>query len=260
MKRNFDGSTKKSNKTSKKSKPWTTEEDTFLKEEVQKNTEINWKYLCKNLNKQFTLYKRTANCCKERWLQLNSTLTDTILTFNEEVIILLTFYRGNLKVATSILGNKVNVEDYIKNLIKSLNSIADKVNASISVPLLAKLQFFVCIDLALNIADETDTLFEEIRRSKNDWLEIVQRITNKTEKMTKEDFHQFASELISSIEERINLLLSQEMNEIKEIMHEKREDPQQRNVGQSASNIGNMFARIRNMHVFANFQGSYSFN
>lgn len=239
MKRTLDGVTKKGNKGSKKERQWTNEEETFLRAEVMKNKETDWKSISKNLNKQFAL-KRTINSCKQHWIELNSALT-----FNEEIIILLTLYRGNLKVARNVLESRVDVDDYVSKLVTSVNSIVEQINHFVPIPLLTKLQFFACVDLALNVADKSDILFEEIRRSKNDWLEIVRLLTNKTEKMTKEDFHEYVNELISNLEEKFNLLLTQEDNEIKEIMHEKKEDPIQRSALHFS---GIMFPNLRNIH------------
>eukprot|EP00826_Nyctotherus_ovalis_P058260 TRINITY_DN7995_c0_g1_i4.p1 TRINITY_DN7995_c0_g1~~TRINITY_DN7995_c0_g1_i4.p1 ORF type:complete len:246 (+),score=87.79 TRINITY_DN7995_c0_g1_i4:200-937(+) len=214
MKRSLDGSIKKGSKDLKRQKPWTNEEEEFLREEVCKESEINWRNICKSLNKKFAPVKRTANSCKEHWHKLHSSLT-----FNEELIVLLTLYRGNLEVARSILQHKVDIDAHIGSLVSSAQSTAQKIDAHVSVPLLAKLQFFVCVDLALNAADE---LFDEMRGAEIDWLEMVQRLTDKTEKMTREGFHQFAAQLVANIEEKINLLLTQEVNEIKEIMHERK--------------------------------------
>lgn len=240
MKRTLDGATKKGSKGPKKERQWTNKEEIFLRAEVMRSKETDWKSIKKNFNKQFAPLKRTINSCKRHWIELNSALT-----FNEEIIILLTLYRGNLKVARNLLENRVDVDDYVSKLVTSVNSIAEQINHFVPMPLLTKLQFFVCVDLALNVADKSDILFEEIRRSKNDWLEIVQLIINKTEKMTKEDFHEYVNELISNLEEKFNLLLTQEDNEIKEIMHERKEDPAQRSALHFSSIV---FPNLRNIH------------
>lgn len=239
MKRSLHGSIKKGSKDLKRAKPWTGEEEEFLREEVCKESEVNWKSICKNLNKKFAPVKRTANSCKEHWLKLHSSLS-----FNEELIVLLTLYRGNLEVARSILQHKVDVDEHVRSLISNTHSAAQTLGVHSSVPLLGKLQFFVCVDLALNGANE---LFDGMRGAEIDWLEIVQRLTNKTEKMTREDFHQFAAQLVASIEERINLLLTQEVNEIKEIMHERKVSLLQEG--------GGLLPGLRSIPIFNSFGG-----
>lgn len=221
MKRGQDGKIKKPAKLTKKviSVEWTIEEDLHLKELTCKNKTVNWTTICRRFNKKFPNNRKTAKACKNRWETLNSTPT-----LNEELMIILTFYRNNLEVPTGILKDKLDVHEYIINLIEKMDYIIKDIRDSVLIPLLSKLQFFVIADLILN-----DNIYSEqlnnLRSSSIDWLDLAQCLTK--EKMTKEMLHEMVDRLVEDMEDKINLQIEQNLDTIKETMHERKEHSSQ---------------------------------
>eukprot|EP00826_Nyctotherus_ovalis_P058513 TRINITY_DN8047_c0_g1_i5.p1 TRINITY_DN8047_c0_g1~~TRINITY_DN8047_c0_g1_i5.p1 ORF type:complete len:254 (-),score=81.13 TRINITY_DN8047_c0_g1_i5:173-934(-) len=247
MKRSLDGPAKKAARVSKKAKSakeWSVEEDVYLKELACKEEIINWGTVCRKFNKKFTTSKRTSKACESRWTILSSTPT-----LNEELMITLTLYRNNLELAASILKDKLDVHDYLSNLIGKLKTTADTKDSS-HLPLLTKLQFFVLIDLALG--EETgDAQVQGLRTSKNDWLEVAQALKNDKEKMTREEFHEFVEGVVESMEDKVGLLLEQSADSIKDIMHERRENLSQGNAHQDFSGMNP--AMRMNLYILASY-------
>jgi len=201
------------------------EQDLFLRNLISKEKSLNWKTVCRRLNKKFPSHKVTAKACESRWNILNSSLS-----INEELVILLTLYRGKLEMAEELLMTRIDVKDYIVKIIGRLLSIVEEMKISRQLTVLERLQFFVCIDLALN--SEGDCNFELMRTSGIDWLEVIQYLTKQKAKMSKESLHEFVQKIISNIEDKVNLLLGSEVNCFKDIMHERKDNPSQANSNQ----------------------------
>ena len=243
MKRSLEGAIKKSAK-SRKCKPWTQEEDVFLRDLCMEEVK-NWKEICKKINKKFAKPKRTAKNCEERWKILNASLG-----YNEELMILLTFYRGNIEVAIEILKPKFDVHEYINKLISQIPSMVNDIMSSIQLDLLSKLKFLICVDLALNGEEKIYPQIHELKSSSTDWLELVQNLTQEKEKLTKEALHELVQKLVVNMEEEIHQLTESTTNELKDLMHVRKENPAPLGPGQINSHL-NPIMRI-NLYLFTN--------
>lgn len=221
MKRSQDGKVKKTPKSTKKPIliEWTVEEDLQLKELICKDKIVNWTTICRRLNKKFPNNRKTAKACENRWQTLNSAPN-----LNEELMILLTFYRDNLEVAVTALKDKLDVHEYILNLIEKVDDIIKDIRDSVPIPLLSKLQLFVIVDLILNYSIYNAQL-HKLRSSPIDWLELAQCLTK--EKMTKETLHEMVDRLVENMEDKINLQIEQKLDTVKETMHERKEPSSQ---------------------------------
>jgi len=222
---------KKSPKLPKKIKKWTTEQDIFLKELVTKKKLLNWTTMCRRINKKFPEQKVTSKDCITRWQILSSQLT-----LNEELIILLTLHKGELEIAEELLKSKVDVKEHVLDMVSKTISMVNEIKTSQQLSTLVKLQFLVCVDLALNSQED---IFAPIRWSKVDWLEIVQLITKKKAKMSKESFHEFVEDILSSIQDKVDLILESGKDRVMEIMHKRRENPPQLNLNMRINSRAN---------------------
>lgn len=219
MKRNIDATIKKTATNLAKIKQWTPEQDLCLRDIITNNGKektLNWKTVCRRLNKQFPTQRVTAKSCENRWQVITSSLT-----INEELLILLTLHRGKLEVAEELLKVRVDVKDYLVKMSERVLSIVEDIKNDKSLTTIEKLQFFVCVDLALNSNNECS--FDLMRCSTIDWLDVVQYLTKQKVKMNKEEFHEFVQKILSNIEDKVQLLLESETDELKEIMHERKE-------------------------------------
>lgn len=247
MKRSLNGAAKRTARVSKKAKStkeWSVDEDVYLRELVCKDKAVNWGTVCRRLNKKFAGSKRTSKTCESRWTILSSTPT-----LNEELVITLTLYRNSLELAAAILKDKLDVHDYLSNLIARLKTTADSKDSS-HLSLLTKLQFFVLIDLVLG-EEPDDAQVQSLRTSENDWLEVAQMLKNDKEKMTREEFHEFVEKVVGNMEDKVALLLEQNVDSIKDIMHERRENPSQGNAHQDFSGMNS--AMRMNLYILASY-------
>lgn len=227
MKRGSDGSPNKVSKCSvraRKSRDWTAEQDLHLRDLVCKEESPNWTAVCRKLNKHFASHKVTAKDCRARWELLNSNLT-----LNEELVILLTLYRGKLEVAEELLKTRADVKDYVVQMVARTLETAEEVKSSLPLSTLAKLQFFVCVDLAVNPREDCGDYFEIMRNSVVDWMEVVQHLVKHKAKMSREAFHEFVQKIVLNFEDKINVLLEAEIDGLKDVMHERKNNPSQAN-------------------------------
>eukprot|EP00826_Nyctotherus_ovalis_P057006 TRINITY_DN7787_c0_g1_i2.p1 TRINITY_DN7787_c0_g1~~TRINITY_DN7787_c0_g1_i2.p1 ORF type:complete len:258 (+),score=61.74 TRINITY_DN7787_c0_g1_i2:185-958(+) len=227
MKRGSDGSPSKVSKASvrpKKVKDWTADQDLHLRDLVCKEEISNWTIVCRRLNKQFASHRVTAKDCKARWELLNSSLS-----LNEELVILLTLYRGKLEVAEELLRTRVDVKDYVVQMVARTLQTAEEIKSSHPLSTLTKLQFFVCVDLAVNPQEGSGDYFEIMRSSVVDWLEVVQHLVKQKAKMSGEAFHELVQRIVLNFEDKINALLEAEIDGLKDVMHERKDNPSQAN-------------------------------
>lgn len=221
MKRTLDSRVlSKTSSKGKKEKIWTTEQDAFLREEIEKSKAINWRSICKKFNKTFKPVKVTSKECGSRWSYLSAELS-----INEEIIILLTFYRGNQEIAATVLKSRVNVSEYlesliikVKNKVESFNKIKD------GLTWLMKLKLLICLGLSLS-SEQCDKRLGELAAMQKDWMEVVQTITGKKEKLTTEMFREHVDTIVANIESKVNLLAESNNNELNDVMHERRDNP-----------------------------------
>eukprot|EP00826_Nyctotherus_ovalis_P065483 TRINITY_DN9629_c0_g2_i7.p1 TRINITY_DN9629_c0_g2~~TRINITY_DN9629_c0_g2_i7.p1 ORF type:complete len:274 (+),score=76.60 TRINITY_DN9629_c0_g2_i7:40-822(+) len=225
MKRSIDGTIKKAARRAKtrKSKEWTTEQDLNLRDLISKEKITSWPTICRRLNKLFPTQKTTARDCETRWELLNSSLT-----LNEELVLLISFYRDKLQIAEKLLETRTNVKDHVLEMVEKMWPVVEEVRNGKALTTLSKLQFFVCVDLALNSGNE---LVEPMRMSMIDWLEVAQYLLKQKAKMTKEGFHEFVDKMVLSIEDKISILLESEVNGLQDVMHERKDNPSQLSQG-----------------------------
>ncbi len=209
-----------------KRQSWTAEEDRYLIEEAKKMESKNWRVTCKRMNKVFKNCRRTSKECEQRWKELNSELT-----LSEELLILLSFYRGTLGTASDILDVKVNLNDYIEKLVEKACQTAAKHESVLGCTPLQRLQFLVCTNLALSADKSRNEPFQKHTVTEGDWLSLSQSLIGPREKLTAENLHKYTEAVVSRIEERVYSLTDTD-DEFMGIMHERKDNPSQGRISQ----------------------------
>ena len=236
----------------KQSKTWTDEQDQFLRKETERVEIINWRNICKRFNKEFKPIRRTMKECEGRWKELAF-----VLTFNEELLILLMFYKGQVDLAKTLFESKINIEIYLKKLLQELKEKSYEIALG-KFSYLCELQFILCVDLSFNPSEYLKDELEEFRDGRKDWLEVAQIAARRIDKLNEKKLHEVAKHIVEDLEKGLCLIVESNINDLKDIMHERKDNPSQMNPGFNLDSI-NPILRL-NLNFFPNYYRQYESN
>ena len=253
MKRNLSG-TKITKGHTKLDKPiiWTNEQDQFLKQEIGDKALVTWRAICKKFNKEFSPIKRTSKECEARWKEMNAGPN-----YNEELLILLMFYKNRLQIIDDIMKPRIDVYEYMAKLLGKLKARISTLSHT-KMNHLEKLQYILCIDKAFHPENILNKELEEFREAKDDWLELAQELGQTKIKPSEVNLHEFSQKLAKQIEESLSIMIESTNNDLKGLMHERKDNPSHIHV-ENYQDPGSQISRI-NVFLLANYFHHYGAN
>jgi myb proto-oncogene protein len=101
--------------------PWTFEEDTILKDLIQKRGEKNWHQIADEINRKLDKKKRSGKQCRERWINfVNPAIKKDAWSIPEDILLLETHQIEGNQWATIAKQIQGRTENQVKNRFNAI--------------------------------------------------------------------------------------------------------------------------------------------